>query len=223
MIASDSSSARPRPATIILLLALLPLTACSTAYYKTMETFGVEKRDLLRSNVVKMKEDQIEVQEQFQDTLKELRLLSGYKGGDLEKVYDRLEGEYNRSESRAGELRSRIEKVNDLAGDLFKEWEDEITQYSSDELKDRSRAQLRTTKEKFADLNKAMKKSEARMDPVLARFKDQVLFLKHNLNAQVVAGLDAEVGSIQTDVDALIREMTVSIREADAFISTLPK
>ncbi len=66
-----------------------------------------------------------------------------------------------------------------------------------------------------------MKQAEARMAPVLARFNDQVLFLKHNLNAAAIAGLQPQAAAIQTDVAALVREMEASINEANAFISQM--
>jgi len=43
--------------------------------------------------------------------------------------------------------------------------------------------------------------------------------LKHNLNAQAVGSLSGEVVSIEKDVAGLIKEMTVSIKEAQNFIN----
>jgi len=43
------------------------------------------------------------------------------------------------------------------------------------------------------------------MDPVLEAFEDQVLFLKHNLNAQAIGALENELGQIRQDVDSLSR------------------
>jgi hypothetical protein len=63
-----------------------------------------------------------------------------------------------------------------------------------------------------------MKRAEAKVDPVLSAFRDQVLFLKHNLNAQAIASLHKELASVEVDVTSLINEMEVSIAEADRFI-----
>ncbi len=60
------------------------------------------------------------------------------------------------------------------------------------------------------------------MEPVLKQFQDQVLFLKHNLNAQAIASLKGEAGLIQNEITRLIEEMNVSIRQADEFIKALP-
>ena len=61
------------------------------------------------------------------------------------------------------------------------------------------------------------------MDPVLAKFKDQVLFLKHNLNAQAISSLKGELVSVEGNVELLIKELNASIKEADAFIATISK
>jgi hypothetical protein len=66
-----------------------------------------------------------------------------------------------------------------------------------------------------------MKRAEKRMNPVLSAFHDQVLFLKHNLNAQAIASIRDELISVETDIDSLIKEMETSIREADAFIDEM--
>ena len=61
------------------------------------------------------------------------------------------------------------------------------------------------------------------MDPVLSAFQDQVLYLKHNLNAQAIVSLQGELVSIETDVAGLIKEMEASIKEADTFINSIEK
>jgi hypothetical protein len=68
-----------------------------------------------------------------------------------------------------------------------------------------------------------MKKADARLEPALQPLRDQVLFLKHNLNAKAIGSLSKEVAVIESKVDDLVRDMEASIREADAFIATLGK
>jgi hypothetical protein len=66
-----------------------------------------------------------------------------------------------------------------------------------------------------------MDRAAARMDPVLAVLHDQVLFLKHNLNASALGSLEGTSTSLQKDVDMLISEMQVAIAEANRFIGEL--
>jgi outer membrane murein-binding lipoprotein Lpp len=207
---------------VVLLVLCLAFVGCRSTYYSVWEKFGKHKRDLLRDNVEQVRDDQQAAAEQFKDALTRLKELTGFKGGDLEKIYDRLNSDYKASEAKASTVRDHIRKVEQVAGDLFKEWEQEIGQIQSPNLRSSSRSKLTETKGKYESLHQAMLRAERSMQPVLTQFRDHVLYLKHNLNAQAVGALKGEVGTIESDVSALLQEMNRAIAEADAFIKTLP-
>jgi hypothetical protein len=197
------------------------LTGCSTTYYRTMEMFGKEKRDILKSRVKEARDEQQKTAEQFKDALTRLRELYGSSGTDLEKMYDRLKTEYDSASTRANSVHERIGKMETVAHDLFKEWEKEIGEISSATLKEDSRRKLRDTQTKFDQLDSSMKRAEASLDPVLKQFHDQTLYLKHNLNAQALGTLKNEAADIEREVARLIDDMNVSIKQADNFIQGL--
>src|SRR3954469_5767887 len=143
------------------MVALGLLTGCQTTYYKTMEMFGKEKRDILKSRVQEARDEQQKTAEQFKDALTRLRELYGSQGTDLEKMYDRLKSEYDSAESRAAAVKTRIDKMETVGRDLFKEWEGEIGQMESATLKADSRAKLRDTQSKFDALASSMRRAEA--------------------------------------------------------------
>lgn len=186
-----------------------------------MERVGVEKRDILADRVAAGREDQREAQEQFESAFAQFKAMTGFEGGDLEAVYDELDAEFRRSESKAEDVRKRIRSIEQVSSDLFEEWEDELDGISSSDLRSRSREKLRDTRARYERLIAAMRRAERSMEPVLTAFRDQVLFLKHNLNASAIASLEGSVGTIESDVERLIREMQASIREADAFLSAV--
>lgn len=202
----------------LFLLAALALSSCQTAYYAGMEKLGYEKREILVSRVKKAKESQVEAKEQFASALDEFISVTGYDGGELEKKYRRLEKAYERSEDRADEVRDRNEAVARTGKALFKEWQREIKEYENPAFKADSQRKLDESRIRFGELTAAMQRAESRLDPVLRQFRDHVLYLKHNLNAQAVAALKGRVSETNVDVNRLIREMERSIAEADAFI-----
>jgi ElaB/YqjD/DUF883 family membrane-anchored ribosome-binding protein len=209
---------------LILVLAVLSFAfqfGCQKAYYSAMESVGYDKREILSDRVENARESQQEAKEQFASALERFKSVVAFEGGTLEEKYETLNSEYEDSEDRAADVTKRIDKVEDVAEALFTEWGEEIKQYSSDKLRSSSRSKLNATKKKYAVLIKAMRRAEGKMKPVLAAFKDQVLYLKHNLNAKAIAALEGELSSIRGDVDVLIKEMDKSIAEADAFIKTL--
>lgn len=193
---------------------------CQTTYYAAWEKLGKEKRHLLRDNVEKASAEQQEAAEQFKDALTRMKEMYGFKGGQLEEVYSKIKADYEESEEHASTVRERIKNVEQIAGDLFSEWEGEIQEISDPALREKSRKSLQNSRQNYARLEKAMKRAEASMNPVLKRHKDQVLYLKHNLNARAIGTLKQEAGSIEADVQKLIAEMERSIQEATRFLKS---
>ena len=204
---------------LLLVVTLIGLaTGCTSAYYSAMETLGKEKRHLLKDNVEDVQESQTQAKEEFKDALTRIKELYNFDGGNLENFYSRLKSSYEDCEDRASQIEKRIAKVETVAEDLFAEWQDEINQINDTKLKSGSRASLSDAKAKFRKLDAAMKQSTKNMNPVLAKLKDYVLYLKHNLNARAVGALSGEILSIEKEVTTLIEDMTLSITEAEHFI-----
>lgn len=196
---------------------------CRSAYYRTMEAFGSEKRDILADRVEDARDEQAEAKEEFASALEQFLALVRLEDTELREAYDRASASLKRSESQAKDVRERIDAVEDVAEDLFDEWEDELDEYTSPDLRRRSEARLDETRRRYGELIGAMRRAESRMEPVLAAFRDQVLFLKHNLNAQAVASLRGEAAGLEQDIARLIAEMEAAIAEADRFVSELQK
>ena len=204
-----------------MLLACLVLGGCSSVYYKTMEKLGKEKRDILVQRIKDTKKDQEQTKEQLQTTMEKFQELTGFQGGDLEKSYKKLNDEYQRADSQANKLHDRIKSIDQVSNDLFSEWQQEIGQMQNAQLKSRSTAMLRDAKDRQAAYMRAMHKTEDQMTPVLNAFRDQVLFLKHNLNARAIGSLKGTSTKINTDVNALIKSIDGSMQEADKLIASL--
>ena len=200
---------------------ILGLGGCSTMYYGTMEKLGVHKRDIMVDRVKAARDTQNEAKQQFLTAMEQFKRVVNFQGGDLEKEYNKLNATLQKTESEAADVRNRISAVEDVSQALFSEWRSEIKQYSSDTLRKSSQQKYDVTKKKYTELMKAMKKAEGKLEPALAPLRDQVLFMKHNLNARAIAGLSNELISVQTNVDRLVRDMESAIAEADAFISSL--
>lgn len=202
-------------------LLVVVLAGCQSMYYGAMEKVGVHKRDIMIDRVESAQDAQTDAKEQFESALEQYQSIITIKDQDLADRYDKLNDEYEDSKAAALRVSERIDSVEDVSEALFDEWEDEIELYSSADLKRKSQAKLSQTKRQYQKLIKAMRSAEARMQPVLLAFQDQVLYLKHNLNARAIDSLQGELGSIETNVAQLIAEMEKSIAESEAFISSL--
>ncbi len=204
-----------------LLVLFFLLTGCQSAYFNTMEKFGIHKRDILVDRVEDARNAQEEAKEQFKSALEEFSTVLGFHGGELQDKYETLNDAFEDSEKKAKDVSDRIDAVESVAEALFDEWESELSQYSNRNLRQTSQGKLTRTRKQYTRLISAMKRAERRIDPVLKVFRDHVLFLKHNLNAQAIASLQSELVSVESNVGRLIREMERSINEADRFIKTM--
>ena len=207
---------------LIVTISIL-LVGCSSAYYGTMEKLGYHKRDLMVNRVESARDAQQEAKEQFESALEKFSHVLKVDGGELEEKYEQLKTAYDKSNARAETVRDRIGAVEDVSEALFEEWQAELDQYTSDSLRRSSARKLKQTRRQYTQLIGAMKRAEKKMEPVLSAFHDQVLFLKHNLNARAIASLQTELVSVEAEVNSLIRDMEASMKEADAFIDAMAK
>ena len=199
-------------------------SGCATgraAIYKVQEKFGYEKRDILVSRVKSARDEQDAAKKQFKTTLQRFQEVTNFNGGELEAKYKKLNAEYVRCQNEAEAVSSRITKVETVAHDMFAEWATENREYTDNDKRRTSERLLAETKTKYEKLISLMKNSEAKMKPVLAKFNDNVLFLKHNLNASAISSLQGTATQIETDVQGLIKDMETSIAEADSFVSQM--
>jgi hypothetical protein len=218
---SRARSARGWTGAAVAIASLLLAGACASAYYGTLEKFGIEKRHVLVDRVEDAQEAQKDAKKQFESALEQYRSVVDVDAGELEKTYDRMRSEFDRSTKRAKAVAERIDEVESVANRLFKEWEKEINLYSDADLKKRSQALYAETRSEYKQLLRAMRKAESTMEPVLTLFQDQVLFLRHNLNARAIGSLETELGNIEKATMTLIEEMERSIDEAGRFIASM--
>ena len=186
-----------------LMFSFVFMLGCQSAYYSAMEKVGVHKRDIMLDRVESAQSAQQDAQQQFTSALEQLSQLISYDGSDLATQYELINEQYEASESSAKEVASRIAAIERVADALFNEWDEEIQQYSSNNLKQQSQ------------------RAKDRMAPVLSALKDNSLYLKHNLNAQAIGALQGEYKTIKRDVESLVVEMNKAIAQSQQFIDLL--
>jgi uncharacterized protein YhaN len=204
---------------VIVALTTLHIMGCSGLYYSTMETLGVPKREILSDRVGKARAEQETAKDTFESALEQFRSVVTSEPGELEQHYNHLKDHLDRCASRAEAVSSRIESIEAVAMALFKEWEGELSQYNNETLRAQSEKKLQDTQSRYEQLISAMRRAEGKMAPVLQAFQEQVLYMKHNLNAAAIASLQGEVVAIERNVADLVAEMERAIAEADSFIA----
>ena len=206
---------------LLIMPLLLSVTACQSAYYSAMEKVGVHKRDILVDRVEEAQQSQQEAQQQFKSALEQFSSLIKFDGGDLQRMYEATDNEYQACSAAAEDVSKRINSIETVAEALFDEWQDELDQYSNAKLKQDSATKLASTRRQYNSLLKTMRRAEQSMQPVLASLKDNTLYLKHNLNAKAIGALQGEFNSVQKDINRLIADMNNAIAQSEQFVATL--
>ena len=185
------------------------------------DTFYKEPRDVLVNRVETARDVQVETAQEFKSALEQFKQVTHFDGGDLEKKFNTLSVAFERSEDAAEEVGGRVDRVVTATNRLLDEWRKELDDYHDSGIRGRAEQQFDVTRIQAEKLIAAMRKAEQKTEPVLAAFRDQVLFIKHNLNMQAISSLQQETNIIEQDVSALIQEMENSIAEAEQFIQSL--
>lgn len=209
------------PYLLVILLSVISISGCQSAYYSAMEQVGVHKRDIMVDRVEDAKESQQEAQEEFTSALEALSALTHFDGGELEDMYNTINDKYLDSEKAAQNVRSRIAAIEDVSDALFAEWEDELELYTNSKLRRSSEQKLRATLSSYNTMLAAMKRAEKKMTPVLNTLRDNTLYLKHNLNASAVGSLQGEFMNLEQDIEFAIKQMNAAIEESDKFLTQL--
>lgn len=206
---------------LLLVTLIVFLAGCQSAYYAAWEKVGVEKRDILVDRVEDAKESQEDAQQQFSSALDEFSQLINFNGGELQGIYEQLKDQFEASEDSAASVSGRIDKVESVAEALFDEWQQELKKYTNNTLKRDSQRKLKDTQRRYQSLLNAMRKAENKMDPVLSALRDNVLYLKHNLNASAIGALQGEFNGIKKEINQLVLEMNNAIAESNRFITSM--
>ena len=135
--------------------------------------------------------------------------------------YKKMAAAVEASEDKANELDDRIKSVDQVANDLFAEWQVELDEYTNQNLRKTSAKNLKTTKQRYAQIYQKMQSAQQRVAPVLRVLQDNTLYLKHNLNARAVSGLSGELLKVEDKVAVLIEQMEASIAESKNFIKAM--
>jgi hypothetical protein len=207
---------------VLLGLVFLPLlSSCNSMYFSALEKIGIEKRDLFIKRIKAARNSQVDAKEQFKNALEEYKSVVNVEGGDLESKYSKLSAILDESEKSAEDVKTRVIKVRDVAVSLFQEWKSELSDYSNQELRRDSEKKLDKAKMEYAAMMASMKIASDRLEPALKPLRDNVLYLKHNLNAKAIMALNAEVIRVEEKVDNLIEELSRSIADADEYVKRM--
>src|SRR3954471_24383700 len=112
----------------LLMFASIGCQSTREMYYNATEKMGYAKRERLVDNVKAARDEQNAAKQQFTSALEQFKSVVNYDGGNLEAMYNKLNSQYAKCESEAGDVKSKIKAVKNVGVALFDEWKGEIAQ-----------------------------------------------------------------------------------------------
>ena len=141
--------------------------------------------------------------------------------GDLEPIYVTVVEDYRGSIESAVAVSSAVAGVNQVAIKLFEEWRDEIGYLTDARIKASNETQFAADWQRYQDLIKALQRSEAMVDPVLAKLKSNVVYFKQTLDQSSVVSRKADLENTNKSIEALIDALAAAITRSNAFLSAM--
>jgi ATP-dependent protease HslVU (ClpYQ) peptidase subunit len=209
---------KTRLSILALLTTVLILAGCTRTYDTTAELFGKKKKDVLVDRIVAARNAQFDARDQFAAALDQLLSVAGYKGTSLEDEYSALNSQYNRCRSQTNNVESRLADARRAARSLFHQWENELDQYSSAVVRRSSEEKLKDMQMRYENVVYALEKARDKLYPALTALKDQVLLVRHNLNAQTALSSGEEMAIAEKEISALLQEIDRATADADSFV-----
>lgn len=200
------------------------LAGCQTvqsAWDSTREIIGIQKRDIMISEVKDARQSLEEVKVQFQSAMDKFNTVLNTKDGKLEEKYRTLKSENEKTEKKAGDIQKSSDSVIRVAESMFAEWEAELNQYHSENLRSSSELKMQEAKGQYKKFINVMTLVDEKAGPVLAAFSDLVLFSRHNINSESAESLTIELDAAAEKAGSFYQEIDAAIGEADALVNLL--
>jgi len=183
-----------------------------------METIGIPKRTLLVRRVATARESQVAAKDQLGSALEQFRTIVSYDGAGLESKYNELQSTLTGIETSSANVKDHINGVETVALAVFRQWEDELEMYKGISVRRVSEQALRETRRQYDEVLIAMRRADSKMEPVVVAMRDNVLFLKHNLNSRSIRALNPEIQVMNALVGAAVKDFDIAIVSADKFV-----
>lgn len=202
----------------VLVLALLGAAACRSAYYKTREQLGTEKREILTERVQRTIGELERVERTLRTAESAAEDLVENEGVPLERRYGTFVEAVETARDHAEELEQAIDGTRRVAADYFREWERSDDDYTDQELREASERRRQAVRQRWDALDASLGRAEASVRPVLTLLGDVERFLEQSLTEDDVETLDPQVDQLGREVRTAAADLGAAEAQANSFL-----
>ncbi len=203
-------------------LAAFALSACqSSGYTSSLTLEGVDHQTDLAREVSRAMETQLESQEAFNTALDLItRFTEPRAEVDLDLHEDLLD-QVDTCADHVADLEPQIADLQAVGATLFSDWQAELDQFSSPQIRARSEERMREVQVSFASLLEQLRATNQQTAAALVTLRDYVLFFNHNLNPRAIESLRSENAGVAEVIGTLNAEVDAAAEVTEAFLGSL--
>jgi hypothetical protein len=146
-------------------------------------------------------------------------IAGGSLGEDPAATYAAFVERLDQSEAQAKRLRGSIGPMNSNAERVFKQWEQDLRAMTSPSLLQRSRARLDATRARYEQDRVAAESAHKELVEINRSMRDHALFLGHDLNADSLEAVKADVRKVAEDSGTLDASLARCMESARAYVA----
>lgn len=213
---------------LAVVLPLAGLAACGMFSSSSSGAEGLGKVDTLVGWVERVHTESELSKERVRTAVDSLHALVTAKfEGEVVLAYREFREAIDRSKKQADKLRSTVSNMKRSADPVFMQWSNDLHEFSSVEMRQRSRERLSDARRRYEAVVDAAEPALAIYEEVNRTLHDYALFLNHDLNPSSVAGIGDDVRtlrSLATQLDSQFNDCLEASRRyvESAGLSTPP-
>jgi len=150
--------------------------------------------------------------------------LEGIAGGELGEdpaaTYTEFVARLDNSEAQAENLRDAIDPMNANAERVFKQWAADLREFTSPTMLKRSEARLEATRARYEKVREAAEGAHEALVEINRVMRDHALFLGHDLNADSLDAVKADVKEMAEDAGKLESSLDHCMETARAYVDS---
>jgi hypothetical protein len=182
------------------------LCGCATTgYHRASET---------RSVILNVRAETAKLQHQLEATSSALQTLTGSEAAALRPLYDNFSAAVSTLDTQASRLPGRGRAVQESGDAYLKQWQKELTDYKSSEVRSVSTDRRSAVTDSFRRVNEQFRSSEDSLRPLLSDLKDLRRYLSTDLTAaginsarELVGRIYSQATNAQQNLQSLLAEL----------------
>jgi chromosome segregation ATPase len=195
------------------------LLVCGLSVFAQQKT--AKQAENLKKSADAAEQSLADVVDQVKNMLASYNDIVDGKSKNVESDYKKLANDLKSTQKKIQNANKSVNSLDKQAQSFFDQWQKELSEYSSDSMREKSSARLDDAKQKYQALGQTLGEASKAFQPLMQNLNDQVLYLGRDLSPEAIADLKDEAADLNKqaeDVTGQIKQMLAKADEQDAVL-----